>query len=134
MTRVGAISMGPVAPRRAARTPGFGLPAGATPESAGAAATAAAAPVGLLALQEVGQVEHDPARAGRRADAMLDELRGLQLDLLSGSADPARLARLAALADGPMPADPALHAVLREVSLRARVELARRRAAPATAA
>jgi hypothetical protein len=65
---------------------------------------------------------------------MLDDLRGLQLELLSGRADPARLARLAALAEGPDAADPALQAVLREVSLRARVELARRRAAPATAA
>jgi hypothetical protein len=132
MTRVGAISAGPVAARRPARLGGFGPALGPTPEAVGAAATAAAAPAGLLALQETGRVEHDPARAGRRAAAMLDDLRGLQLDLLSGGSDPARLARLAALAEGPEAADPALQAVLREVSLRARVELARRRAASAT--
>jgi hypothetical protein len=58
----------------------------------------------------------------------------MQLDLLRGRADPAALARLAALAEAPSGAvaDPALRSLLAEVGLRVRVELARRRAGSAT--
>jgi hypothetical protein len=60
----------------------------------------------------------------------------VQVDLLRGGATPARLARLATLAkaaeaDATL-GDPGLRAVLAEVTLRVRVELARRRAADAT--
>ncbi len=133
MTRVGVISGGTMPPRRIARAGGFGVPSVAA-EAAGVAASAALAPVCLLALQEAGPAEPDSGRARKRAAAALDELRGLQLDLLSGAADPARLARLAALAEAGPGCDPALGAVLREVSLRARLELARRGVASATGA
>jgi hypothetical protein len=129
MTRIGAIGGGIAAPRRGARREGaFALPSG----SAAAEARAASAAVeisGLLSLQE----QPAPARlegAMRRAEAALDELRGMQLDLLRGQDDPERLARLAALSDSEaVKADPVLREVLSAIALRARVELARRRVA-----
>lgn len=133
MTRVGGIGGGALPARRAARPAGgFALPeppAGAPPPPA-----SAAAPV-LLAVQRSDPAPSPPEeRARRQAETVLDELRGLQLDLLRGRADPAALARLAALAE-PAPgavADPALRSLLAEVGLRVRVELARRRAGSAT--
>ncbi|MGG5808787.1 flagellar assembly protein FliX [Falsiroseomonas sp. CW058] len=114
-------------PRRGGRAGGFGLPSSA-PESQAAAAMAAVAPPSLLGLQEAGAVAPDAGRAGRQAAAVLDELRGMQLDLLSGEADLGRLSRLAALAAGLRTvAGPALDATLAGVALRARLEIARRR-------
>ena len=111
------------------RMGGFALPAGdaaAEPRSVGAANQVSA----LLSLQEQAPVPVKPDRALARADLILDELHGLQLDLLRGRADPDRLARLAALAESETaPADPALREALSQVALRARVELARRRRA-----
>jgi hypothetical protein len=96
---------------------------------AGTAAASATAAVGLslLAAQEDGggRAGRD-AEAQRRADSILDELQGLQADLLGGRADPARLARLAALGTGEEGADPGLRDTVRAVALRARIELARR--------
>lgn len=134
MTRIGGIGGSTAPARRVARgAGGFALPEGA-PDAASAAASAPGVPA-LLALQEApappaGQPEE---RARRRAGMALDELRGLQLDLLRGRADTARLERLAELA-GPAEhvADPTLRAALAEVALRARVELARRRVATAS--
>jgi hypothetical protein len=129
MTRVAAISGGAVPARRGGRAGGF-APLAGTDGTAMAPAAVAVAPAGLLALQEAVAVRPDPERARRRASAALDELRGLQLEMLSGAVDPDRLARLAALADGAgSGAEPALEAVLQEVSLRARLEIARRRVA-----
>jgi hypothetical protein len=123
--RIGAINGSPAAPRRAARAGAFTLP----DEAPTAATTAAAPAASLLTLQDTAAVTPDPARARRRASAALDDLRGLQLELLDGTMDPARLARLAALTEGLEAAvDPALRDVLGAVALRARLELARRRA------
>jgi hypothetical protein len=128
---------GAAAPRRAVRAAGgFGLPGTG---SAAAAATSSAGDVAaLLALQEgerTRDLEPPAERARRRARAALDELRGLQLELLRGGADPARLERLAELAEAEETlADPALREVVAGVALRVRVELARRRARLASAA
>lgn len=140
MTRIGGVGGGAAMPRRLARPAGgFALPGAGAPASA-APAAAAGGIAALLALQEQ-QVPVAPPeqRAARRARAALDELRGLQLDLLRDRSDPARLARLAALAESEaVLADPALHEVVSLVALRVRVELARRgvagarRAAPAS--
>jgi hypothetical protein len=135
MTRVNGIGGSAVPARRAARAGGFGLP-GAEPGPAARPAAAASGVAALLALQE-GEGPGAPApaaeRARRRARAALQELGGLQLDLLRGTADPARLERLAALAGTASEvADPALRDALEEVRLRVRVELARRRVAPAS--
>ena len=141
------MGLGPVGPagvpgggattRARRRGGGFGLP-GAGGDSAGeagvagAGTAAAAGPIaGLLALQESGAQtppESTEARARRRAGEALDELSGLQIDLLRGGADTARLERLAELAGETGEAvPPALAELLAEVRLRARVELARRR-------
>ncbi|HEV7267415.1 MAG TPA: flagellar assembly protein FliX [Falsiroseomonas sp.] len=134
MSRVGGITGGTAPLRRAARAgAGFTLPDTAAARE-GVATTAAGGVSALLGLQEQSApVEPPGKRAARRGQATLDELNGLQLDLLRGTDDPARLARLAALADGAeAAADPVLHRTLQEISLRARVELARRRVASAS--
>ncbi|BDG73033.1 flagellar assembly protein FliX [Roseomonas fluvialis] len=110
---------------------GFRIDAGAT-EAEGAQAAerpAAASAIGLLALQETAPAAERDARARRRADAMLDELSALQRDLLRGRADPARLRRLADLTQGETAADPALAEAVAAISLRVRIELARRESA-----
>jgi hypothetical protein len=119
-------------PRAVRRGRGFALP---EEESAAASVSgpAIAGPLGgLLALQESMAPEPAESRARRRASAALRELTGLQLELLGGAADPARLARLQALAEAEAEGtDPALVAILQQVALRARIELARRRSASA---
>jgi hypothetical protein len=107
---------------------GFSLPAAGSGAGARVAAAAPASPLGLglLALQEGGEAARRDAAARQRAESLLEELAGLQLDLLAGGADPARLERLAALAPGDAGADPALRVVVQGVVLRAHVEIARR--------
>jgi hypothetical protein len=121
--------IGRLAPGPAQRMPragtGFRLPDAAHgAEAAGAIATLT--PLGLMALQE----EDDPAgrnrRGAARGRALLADLAALQAELLGGTANPARLERLARLSDGESPADPALADALAGIVLRARIELARR--------
>lgn len=81
---------------------------------------------GLLSLQISGgeTVERRGARAGR---SMLDELASLQTSLLSVDEAPEALQRLKArLSDLQMTGDAELDPILREIDLRARVELAKR--------
>lgn len=87
---------------------------------------AAAAAIGLLALQENAPAAERDARAHRRAEAMLRELAALQRDLLAGRSDPARLETLLELTAGEDAADPALAVAVAAIALRVRVELARR--------
>jgi hypothetical protein len=113
------------------REGGFAVPSGATTAEARSAGAAGAVSA-LLALQEQPAVV-TVDRALARAEAALEELRGLQLDLLRGRPDPERLARLAALSESEaVGAGPALREALSQVALRARVELARRRHAANT--
>jgi hypothetical protein len=102
--------------------------------AAGTAAASATAALGLslLAVQENGGRAGRDAAARRRAASILDELQGLQAELLGARADPARLARLASLQTGEDGADPGLREAVRAVALRARIELARRAAEPGT--
>ncbi len=122
---------GTAAPAAKVRPGKGGFSLGGTEASSGAAearqAAAVAAPgLGLLALQSgQGDAERDQA-ARRRADSLLEELDGLQREMLGGAADPARLRRLAALAEGEAGADPALRDVVQAIALRAAVEAARR--------
>ncbi|WP_158287780.1 flagellar assembly protein FliX [Falsiroseomonas bella] len=131
----GVFAAGVAAARRGAR-PGSGF---ALPEARSAASTATSASAGVAALLAV-QDESAGSRGRRqaplqRAALALEELRGLQLDLLRGGDDPARLARLEALAEASEEAtEPALRSLLAHVRLRARVELARRHAQKAGAA
>jgi len=135
VTRVGGIG-GAATPARQAARPGGGFALPDAPGGRAAAAVAAASPAALLALQEgPGADQGAEERARRRGRAALDLLREVQIDLLRGGATPARLARLATLAKAAeadvAPADHGLRAVLAEVTLRVRVELARRRIASA---
>lgn len=110
----------PAGPRRAA--PGrFQLPAAA----AEVPPAATIQPSGILALQAGWSPADADAAAQRRGQAILKELEGLQHTLLGGAPDPARLSRLALLAEGEAGADPVLREILGEIALRARVELAR---------
>ena len=80
----------------------------------------------LLALQEAEPDNERNRRARRHGLDMLDALRQLQQDLLEAGADTATLHRLDRLAATvPVAADTALRAVLEQLSIRARVELAR---------
>ena len=119
----GAVAAGS-RPRRAAAT-GFALPDDAA-EAGAATAAAPLSAVGLLAIQEG---TDDPAERDRqghqRAEAMLEELQALQRELLSGRADPARLERLATLAEGRAASNPILAEALGAIALRARIEIAR---------
>ncbi len=104
---------------------GFSL---GTTSSPGAAATQGAGPAqaaGLLALQEYAPVAERDARAHKRGAALLRSLSDLQLGLLGGGVDLARLRALAALVPGDEASDPALAAAIAAIRLRARVELAR---------
>ena len=101
--------------------PGTAAPA---PDGVG---KAAAVGLSLLVAQEGGgRGAGRDAAARRRAASILDELNGLQAELLGGGADPARLARLAALGEGEEGTDSGLRDAVRAVALRARIELARR--------
>ena len=104
----------------------------ALPEEAQAPAEAAPIGVaglsGLLALQEAGDTAATAAAqdgaARRHGEAVMEDLKTLQLALLSGGAGD--LAGLAARAGaGPQAADPRLAAVIGAIRLRASVELAR---------
>ncbi len=115
----------PIAPGRAARSAGgFRLESGAAPATAAAAASPAA-PVSLLALQEAAAVAERNARARSRGLALLQALGVLQAGLLRGVVDSGLPARLTALSEGEAAADPALAELVAQVSLRARIELAR---------
>ncbi len=117
--------IGQGATRTAAPRAGFSVPTGGTATTA-AGAAAPVSMAGLLALQEAGGDEVRDREAKRRGRELLDELAGLQRDLLSGLPDAARLSRLADLAAGSAEAaDPRLRGVLQAILLRARVEAAR---------
>ncbi|MBX9749657.1 MAG: flagellar assembly protein FliX [Roseococcus sp.] len=109
-------------PRRAASS-GFALP-GASAREAGAT-EAIASHLNMLGLQGEWSASERDAAAARRGDAVLRELAALQLGLLEGRLDSARLNRLALLAEGELGADPALQEIIAAISLRARIELAR---------
>jgi hypothetical protein len=123
--------LAPIAARAVARGRGFSVADGPVPRPAGgtgeADSVAETSLAGLLALQE--EADGGDARdraARRRGRDLLGGLAALQRDLLAGGPDPARLARLAEMADSlPEAADPRLRDVVAAIALRARVEAAR---------
>lgn len=110
---------------------GFSISSGASPPpaSSGIGASEAASLLGvMLALQEAGAERPRDRAARRHGEAMLVELRALQLALIEGGGGAAALERLAELAEHlPEAAHPGLQANLSWLALRARIELARRR-------
>lgn len=129
-------SRGPGAARGVTRRgSGFQVQAEANDATREASATTEvpAPGLGLLSLQESGSGTERDAAARRRAGDILEELNGLQIELLSGGAgDPARLARLAALESGDDGADSKLREIVQAVVLRATIEMARRNDGRAT--
>lgn len=135
MQQVGRMAAGGVARsgragpgREGQGKPGFTLGQPSAVTAAATAAVGAAGPValGLLALQEGDAAAARDQAARRRAESILQELQGLQHDLLQGEAGMKRLERLAACETGELGADPLLRDAVQAVVLRARVELARR--------
>jgi Class II flagellar assembly regulator len=129
MQGVGRVTGGMATPAgRGGGRAGFSVGAARGQAAARTAAAGAVAPLalGMLALQERSTDAERDAAARRRADSLLEELQALQAELLTGRAEPGRLARLAALEGGEEGADPALREVVQAVVLRARVEMARR--------
>jgi len=113
-------------PRAARSTAGFRLAApGVTAEAGGAAAVAPPPGLSLLALQETAAAAERDARARARGVALIAALAYLQAGLLRGRVDAALPDRLAALSEGEAAADPGLAALVADITLRARVELAR---------
>ena len=124
--------IGPTSPtargpaRTQARGGGFRLPAEATEAPAAPAAASEVMLGGMLALQEAETWAVRDREARRRGQEILAALARLQRALLEGRRDLPGLRRLAALAeDIPLAADPRLRQALADVTLRARVELAR---------
>ncbi|MGH7071541.1 MAG: flagellar assembly protein FliX [Acetobacteraceae bacterium] len=112
---------------------GFALPATAA-STGGAGTIGEATPVTLLgAMLALQEVEANQARdrvARRHGEAILTALTALQVGLLGGAVHGPELGHLARLAaELPEAADPVLGMLVRAVSLRAEIELARRAAA-----
>jgi hypothetical protein len=108
---------------------GFALPPEAS--AAGKMASTAAVPVASLAsmltLQELGGETAEDRDARRRGHDLLALLGGLQRSLLAGSDDEDALTRLAELAAAvPLATDRRLAAMISAITVRVRVELARR--------
>jgi hypothetical protein len=100
----------------------------AAPETA--APTGASSPVAvnpLIAVQETADATSGTARAKAQAEAMLDRLDELRMGLLTGSISRERLDGLVRLAKTSREPnlDSRLNAVLDEIELRAKVELAK---------
>ncbi len=82
----------------------------------------------LLALQQNGDALDSPRKAAvLRAKSLLEQLEAVRDGLLSGALSGARLKQLVSLMDQQREAidDPQLSAVLDEIDMRARVELAK---------
>lgn len=81
----------------------------------------------LLALQGFEEPGERRRRAVKRGNAALDALDAMKLGLLSGTLDPAALARLKSAAEalGESSGNPELDTVLAEIELRVEVELAK---------
>ena len=105
----------------------FALPPEQTDASRAADEIAPAEVSGLFLLQEDQLPEQRNRAARRRCDQLLRALGELQLGLLAAGVDPELVPRLASLAaELPQAADPTLAALARMVSLRAKIEVARR--------
>jgi hypothetical protein len=123
--RVDGISLKPlgIAPRPAAGAPGFAdLLDQATAPAAGAAPAAALAAV---VYEEADRQVSADRQARRHGRAMLQALGALQLAILGDGETSARSQLAALVAQAPAAHDPVLRLILREISLRAAVELAR---------
>jgi hypothetical protein len=114
----------PAAPRAAPGAGGFA----ALLDSAGEARAAEAPPAAMLAGGIFAATERDGAvdqQARRHARAMLQALAALQLAVLDGQDGAARAALAGLASQAAQAEDPVLRLILREIGVRAAVELAR---------
>lgn len=115
--------------RNAGSGPAFHLDEGhAAPRAAGTASMAPAAGIdALLALQGAEDPMLKRKKAIRRGTALLDTLEAVKADLLVGRVSEGRLNQLMALiGQARERGEPQLDALLDDIELRARVELAKR--------
>ncbi|MEM6383887.1 MAG: flagellar assembly protein FliX [Pseudomonadota bacterium] len=110
---------------------GFSLASGAESQSTDSAQTTAAPSKvahmdALLALQSVDDNGDQLRRAVQKGHDLLDQLEALRADLLGGKVSPNRLRALVGLLNAPDRIDdPKLAAIIDDIALRARVELAK---------
>jgi hypothetical protein len=122
----------PIRPRavsRAASRSSFTMPPepADTSQAAAVAETPAMSPASMLSLQEVGGETVEDREARRHGNDMLAALGELQRALLAGGTDAGALQRLVDLSTSVVRAtDPRLAALVSAITVRARVELARR--------
>ena len=127
----------PASPRRDGKSgsgTGTGFSAAVTGEQPASGPTAARPmlPVdGLFQIQEMPDALAQRRRAVQRGSTLLDRLDDLRLALLSGSLSPGQIAELQRVVatERGLVDDPRLVAVLDEIDLRAKVELAKLTAA-----
>ena len=122
------LAVGPGASRKTGAGTGFVLPEAQTQRATTtAAATGIYDVAALMALQAVEVPNERRRKAVKRGFAMLDILDDIRVDLLSGDIAPERLERLAGvLGDRAEAGEAEVDALLDEIELRARVELAKR--------
>lgn len=115
----------------AASGQGFSLPGGsdnaeAPAQSSSAAVSTVAGLDAILALQSVDGNEDRERRAVQHGHDLLDQLEALRADLLAGHVPPQRVGSLLSLIRAQQSADdPKLSALIGDIALRARVELAK---------
>jgi hypothetical protein len=123
----------PASPRRDGKSgsgtgAGFSAAVSGEPAVSGPTASRPMLPVdGLFQLQEMPDALAQRRRAVQRGSTLLDRLDDLRLALLSGGLSPGQIAELqrAVASERGIVDDPRLVAVLDEIDLRARVELAK---------
>ncbi len=123
----------PASPRRDGKSGsaggvGFGSAISGEQPVSGAAASRPTLPVdGLFQLQEMPDALAQRRRAVQRGGTLLDRLDDLRLALLAGSLSQAQIAELQRVvaSERDLVDDPRLLAVLDEIDLRAKVELAK---------
>ncbi len=112
-------------------TNGFVVPSqGASGPTSSAAVPAGVAGVqgldAILALQSVDNADDRERRAVRHGHDLLDQLEALRADLLAGQISPQRVGALLSLIRAKQAAEePKLAALIDDIALRARVELAK---------
>lgn len=117
-------------PGAGARTSGAGFrpeaEPGATRASQGAAPSASTGIDALLALQAVDDATTGRRKTVRRANLLLDALEEIRSDLLAGRVSEGRLNRaIALLQQAKVATDAGLDALVADIELRVRVELAK---------
>jgi hypothetical protein len=106
--------------------PSQGSSAATSPASSAAGMVGVQSLDAILALQSVDNAEDRERRAVRHGHDLLDQLEALRADLLAGQISPQRVGALLSLVRAKQAAeDPKLAALVDDIALRARVELAK---------